>query len=224
MSELSDIVAVGLDLKPKTLVHAYSQGVFPWPTPGLPLLWYSPQNRAILSFDQLHYSKRLKQYLIKSNWKFTVNHDFGSVIDACSKRGEEGTWIIPEMKLAYTELHKLGYAHSVEVWKDEKLVGGLYGVDVAGTFAGESMFHRADNASKAAVLFVVALLKKSGREFMDIQVMSEHMKALGACDITRAQFQRRLKNTQALIKKVGPNAPFSERGILNYCDFEMAIE
>lgn len=119
MSELSDIVAVGLDLKPKTLVRAYSQGVFPWPTPGLPLLWYSPQNRAILSFDKLHVPKRLIQYLNKSSWTFTINRAFPKVIQACSERGDEGTWIIPEMKLAYTELFALGYAHSVEVW-DEK--------------------------------------------------------------------------------------------------------
>ena len=138
MSDLNDVVAVGLDLKPKTLLHAYAQGVFPWPTEGLPLLWYSPQQRAILPFESLHVSKRLKQYLKKSNFHFTVDTAFSQVVDACSERGEEGTWISAEMNAAYQELHRLGHAHSLEVWLDQDLVGGLYGVDTAGYFAVRS--------------------------------------------------------------------------------------
>src|SRR5688572_27692619 len=116
MSDLNqDIVAIGLDLKPETLVHAYSQGVFPWPTPGLPLLWYCPLKRGVLFLEKLHVSRRLGQYLKKTNWTFTVNQAFGEVIQACSERDE--TWITKEMKDAYTRLHKLGYAHSIEVWE-----------------------------------------------------------------------------------------------------------
>jgi len=224
MSDVNDIVAVGLDLKPKTLINAYSQGVFPWPTPGLPLLWYSPQKRAVLDFDKIHYSKRLKQYLRKSTWTFTIDRAFTKVIQACSERGDEGTWILPEMKLAYTELYALGYAHSVEVWNGDELVGGLYGVDVAGTFAGESMFHTEDNASKAAVLFMIAMLKKVGREFMDIQVISEHMATMGAQEITRAQFKKRLTRIQDAEKRSGPSQPFLERETFSYGDFSKLIE
>ena len=182
MSDLNDVVAVGLDLKPRTLLHAYAQGVFPWPSEGLPLLWYSPQRRAILPFESLHVSKRLKQYLNKSDFRFTMDQAFESVITACGERGSEGTWISTEMKAAYLELHRLGHAHSLEVWQENKLVGGLYGVDTAGYFAGESMFHRVDHASKAALLFGVAQLKKAGRDFMDIQVMSPHLEVMGAID------------------------------------------
>ena len=224
MSDVNDIVAVGLDLKPKTLIQAYSQGVFPWPTPGLPLLWYCPAKRAVLSFDQLHIPRRLKQYLKKSEWTFTIDCAFTKVIQACSERGDEGTWILPEMKLAYTELYALGYAHSVEVWKGPELIGGLYGVDVAGTFSGESMFHTVDNASKAAVLFVVAMLKKAGREFMDIQVMSTHMEKMGANEITRTQFKKRLTRIQETERQTGPSTPFSEKQVFVYGDFSKLIE
>ena len=224
MSDVNDIVAVGLDLKPKTLIQAYTAGVFPWPTPGLPLLWYSPQKRAILSFDRIHYSKRLKQYLRKSPWTFTIDQAFTTVIQACSERGAEGTWILPEMKLAYTELYALGFAHSVEVWNGKILVGGLYGVDIGGTFAGESMFHSEDNASKAAVLFMIATLKKAGREFMDIQVMSEHMLAMGAHEITRSQFKKRLTRIQDAEKRTCLSQPFLEKETFVYGDFSRLIE
>lgn len=224
MSELNDIVAVGLDLKPKTLLSAYREGVFPWPSPGLPLLWYCPQERAILEFKHLHYGKRLRAYLRKSNWTFTVNQAFLSVMEACQERGEEGTWITAEMKEAYTDMHRLGHAHSVEVWNGDQLVGGLYGMDVGGTFSGESMFHREDNASKAAILYTIALLKDSGREFMDIQVLTPHMEALGAEIISRPQFRKRIKGIQEKIKKLGPTAPFQGRAAQSYQDFSIIIE
>ncbi len=225
MSDLNDIVAVGLNLKPKTLLSAYAQGVFPWPSPGLPLLWHCPQKRGVLDFADLHVGKRLKQYLKKADWTYTINREFKAVIDACSERGEEGTWIIPEMKEAYTHLHELGHAHSVEVWNGkQELVGGLYGVDVAGTFAGESMFHREDNASKAAILFVVSCLKKAGREFMDTQVITPHMEALGGKEIPRTVFRKRLKQIQEKIKVLGPTHPFSGDGVYHYQDLSISIE
>jgi leucyl/phenylalanyl-tRNA--protein transferase len=224
MSDLNDIVAVGLDLTPKTLINAYSQGVFPWPTEGLPLLWYCPTRRAIVDFSDLRYNRRLKQYLKKSSWTFTVDQAFTQVLDACSERGDEGTWITDEMKAAYTELHKLGHAHSVEVWNGEHLVGGVYGVDTAGYFAGESMFHREDHASKAALLFAIALQKKAGREWMDIQILTPHMEALGAKEISRAEFKKKLTRTKETLKLLGPSEPFRERERFSYCDFSMLIE
>ena len=224
MSDLNDVVAVGLDLKPSTLLHAYAQGVFPWPTEGLPLLWYCPKQRAILAFDSLHVSKRLKQYLQKSEFRFTTDQAFEAVISACGERGEEGTWISAEMKAAYIALHRLGHAHSVEVWLEQELVGGIYGVDTAGYFAGESMFHRVDHASKAALLYAVALQKKVGREFMDIQVMSPHLLAMGATEITRTVFKKKLARAREVIKLLGPSQPFLERESCGYGDFSRFIE
>jgi leucyl/phenylalanyl-tRNA--protein transferase len=222
MSDLNDIVAVGLDLSPKTLLQAYAQGVFPWPSEGMPLLWYCPKRRGVLEFSELHIPNRLKQYLKKSGWQFTCNRAFEQVIDACSERGDEGTWITAEMKSAYLEMHRLGHAHSVEVWQGKELIGGLYGVDVAGYFAGESMFHRADNASKAALLFVIALQKNQNREFMDIQVLTPHMEALGAKEISRTQFKKKL----AALKELPGEAlsPFRDSGPFYYKDFSTAIE
>lgn len=194
-----DIVAVGLNLEPDTLIHAYSNGVFPWPTPGYPMLWYCPRKRAILDFKKLHINKRLHQYLKKENWVYTINQDFAAVIENCSKRkDEEGTWITKEMKSAYTKLHDLKKTHSFEVRSpSNELEGGLYGVDVKGSFAGESMFHLKDNASKAAILFTIHILKKLHRSWMDIQVMTPHMEAFGAEEITRSRFLKKLEEAQS---------------------------
>jgi leucyl/phenylalanyl-tRNA--protein transferase len=226
---MKDVVAVGLDLKPSTLVSAYSQGVFPWPCEDLPLLWHCPVKRGVLLFEDFHYSRRLKQYLTKSPWHFTVNKAFDQVIANAQDRGLEGTWITPEMKDAYRELHRLGHTHSVEVWNGKNLVGGLYGVDIAGYFAGESMFHREDNASKAAILFVIALLKQVGRTWMDIQVVTPHMTQLGACEITRKKFLSMLASATEAQRLGSGLKPFTHEGILSkekfsYIDFSMFIE
>ena len=224
MSDLNDIVAVGLDLKPKTLLQAYSRGVFPWPTEGLPLLWYCPSKRAILEFDSLHIPKRLRRTLRNNSWAYTLNRAFESVIDACSERGEEGTWITPEMRAAYLELHRLGHAHSIEVWNGEKLVGGLYGVDSSGYFAGESMFHRENDASKAALLFAISRQLSAGREWMDIQVLTPHMEALGAREIRRADFLKRLERAKENLKITPPDGPFRDGGTFSYRDFSTLME
>lgn len=224
---MKDVVAVGLDLKPNTLINAYSQGVFPWPCEDLPLLWHCPVKRGVLLFDDFHYPRRLKQYLNKAPWHYTVNQDFDQVIENAQDRGLEGTWITPEMKDAYRKLHKLGHAHSVEVWNGKKLVGGLYGVDIAGYFAGESMFHREDNASKAALLFVVSLLKKVGRTWMDIQMVTPHMLALGATEITRRKFLSMLASATAAQKLGTGLKPFTHEDIKDkyvYSDFSILIE
>ena len=224
---MKDVVAVGLDLKPNTLVSAYSQGVFPWPCEDLPLLWHCPMKRGVLLFDNLHYSRRLKQYIQKAPWHYTVDQTFDQVIANAQDRGLEGTWITPEMKEAYRELHRLGYAHSVEVWNGKNLVGGLYGVDIAGSFAGESMFHREDNASKAAILFVVSLLKQVGRTWMDIQVLTPHMKQLGSSEITRRKFLSMLSAATEAQKLGTGLKPFTHEEIkesYSYKDFSIFIE
>jgi len=227
MSDLNDIVAVGLDLKPATLLHAYANGVFPWPSPGLPLLWYCPQKRGLLEFDRLHFSKRLRQYLKKSPWTYSVDRAFRAVLEGCSASapGRTETWISDEMKDAYTALYQLGHAHSVEVWNGDRLVGGLYGVDTAGYFAGESMFHLEDNASKAAVLFAVALQKKVGRQWMDIQVISPHLEAMGAVEVPRAVFLKKLASAERALTFGSGIQPFrTEKEFLSYCDFCNVIE
>jgi leucyl/phenylalanyl-tRNA--protein transferase len=222
---LKDIVSVGLDLKPKTLLNAYSKGVFPWPSPGLPLLWYCPQRRAVIDFATLHYSKRLKQYLKKVAWTYTIDRAFGEVMEACTERGDEGTWITDEMQEAYLEMNRLGHAHSIEVWNGDELIGGLYGMDVGGYFAGESMFHRTDNASKAAILFVIALQKKVGRSWMDIQVLTPHMEAFGAVEISRADFLKKLNAATEALKFGSGIRPFeTERESFIYSDFCKLIE
>lgn len=224
---MKDVVAVGLDLKPSTLISAYSQGVFPWPCEDLPLLWHCPVRRAVLFFDELHYSKRLKQYLRNAPWTYTVDKEFERVITESQDRGQEGTWITAEMKEAYCELHRLGHAHSVEIWNGSELVGGLYGVDIAGYFAGESMFHREDNASKAAILFTVALLKSVGRKWMDIQVMTPHMEAFGADEISRKKFLSQVAEAGSAQKLGSGLKPFNHSEIKDryvYSDFSTLIE
>ncbi len=224
---MEDVVAVGLDLTPSTLIQAYSQGIFPWPCEDLPLLWHCPLKRGILLFNDLHVSKRLKQYLKKAPWKYTVNRDFEKVITLSQVRKGEGTWITPEMKEAYCELHRLGYAHSVEVWNGQEIVGGLYGVDVAGYFAGESMFHREDNASKAALLFLVFLLNRAGRTWMDIQMVTPHMEALGGKEITRKRFLSMLQKATELQASGSATNPFAPEVLLNsydYSNFSTLIE
>ena len=224
MSDSNDIVAVGLDLTPKTLIQAYSQGVFPWPTEGLPLLWYFPKSRGVLDFNELKVPKRLKSSLRSCGWSFSVDHAFRQVIEACSHRGETGTWILPEMKEAYTELHRLGHAHSIEVWEGSDLIGGIYGVDIGGYFAGESMFHRKSNAGKAALLYAIACQKKAGRTWMDIQVISPHMEALGAKEISGNFFKKRLREERERQKSFGPILPFQKGALATYGDFSTFIE
>ena len=192
-------MAAGGDLEPDTILAAYRQGIFPWPHPGLPLVWFCPEQRGILDFDLLHVPRRLARDRRHSSFRFTIDQAFRGVIEACSavpRPGQESTWITPAMKAAYTRLHKLGIAHSVEAWQDDQLVGGLYGVEVDGAFAGESMFHYAPNASKLALLHLVDHLRERGLDWMDIQVMTPHMDALGAVEVSREDFLQRLQATR----------------------------
>lgn len=197
---LDDVVAIGDDLRPETLIDAYSHGIFPWPVEDYPLPWFSPRRRAVLLFDDIHLSRSLKAAVRKGPFRFTIDRDFRGVIAGCSsvpRPGQNGTWIFPEIIEAYCALHRLGHAHSVEAWEGEELVGGIYGVDAGGAFGGESMFYRRPNASKLALLHLVSHLRSRGLEWMDIQVMTPHMKALGGREIARGRFLDLLKKTQA---------------------------
>lgn len=194
-----DVVAIGDDLRPGTLMEAYRSGIFPWPTDEAPLPWFSPHRRAVLFFDEIHTSRSLARARRLSTLRMTIDADFRGVIRACAEAarpGQEGTWIFPEIVEAYERLHDLGHAHSAEAWEGDALVGGIYGVDMGGAFGGESMFYRRPNASKLALLHLADHLRARGLEWMDIQVMTPHMEALGAREIRRSEFLDLLKETQ----------------------------
>ncbi len=184
-----DLVAVGADLQPSTLIAAYRSGIFPWPHGSGPLPWFSPTSRGIVPPERLVVSKSLRQRLRRSGWTASVDADFDQVIENCSKRpGREGTWITSKMKAAYRDLHRLGHAHSVEVWDGATLVGGLYGVLVGGVFAGESMFHRETDASKVAFVELVHRHAEAGGSLVDVQLLTDHLASLGAIAIGRPLF------------------------------------
>ena len=196
----SDVVAMGEDLRIGTLREAYRKGIFPWPHDGLPMPWFSPRRRTVIFFDRLHVGRSLRKAQQRSPFTFTIDRDFRSVIAACAEAErpeQDGTWIAPNIVDAYTRLHDAGDAHSVEVWDGDVLAGGLYGVDAGGVFTGESMFHRRPDASKLALLFLIDYLRERGATFLDCQVMTPHMEALGAREIARGKFLDLLAEAQA---------------------------
>ncbi len=198
--DADDIVAVGGSLEPRVLVEAYRRGVFPWPIDGLSVLpWFCPKERAIVDFELVHVPRSLRRALRQTHLRCTIDEAFDEVIEHCAdvpRPGQDGTWITDELMGAYQELHRMGYAHSVEVWEGEALVGGIYGVEVDGYFSAESMFHLAPNASKIALFHLMGHLKKGGLDWMDIQVMTPHMLALGAVVISRKRFLEKLQRTR----------------------------
>lgn len=183
------LLAIGGDLSSERLIHAYSNGIFPWFEDDEPLLWWSPDPRFVLFPKDLKVSKSMKQILRKSDFKVTVNKDFKSVIEQCAKAkrdGQDGTWITSQMEEAYIKLYQLGYAKSVEVWQDNELVGGLYGVDLGNkVFCGESMFTKVSNASKVGF---ITFVKNSNYNVIDCQVHTKHLESLGAKHIPRTEF------------------------------------
>lgn len=198
-----DVVAVGDDLDVDTLIEAYGKGIFPWPMEELQLPWFSPRRRAILHFEEIHLSRSLQRAVRQNTFLFTIDRAFREVMKGCAETprpGQDGTWIMPEILEAYGLLHDAGVAHSVEVWEAETLVGGIYGVDCGGAFTGESMFYRRPNASKLALLHLVDHLRSQGLDWLDIQVMTPHMGALGAREIARREFLAKLRAAQSVGK------------------------
>jgi leucyl/phenylalanyl-tRNA--protein transferase len=185
------LLAVGGDLRPERLVLAYANGIFPWYSDGDPIMWWSPDPRLILYPENFKVSKSLRQTLRNGNFEIKYDTDFGNVIDYCAKiprNGEEGTWITDEMKKAYIDLHRTGFAHSVETYRDGKLVGGLYGVSLGKAFFGESMFHLERDASKVALYNLIEKIKGWNFRFIDAQIETNHLKSLGAVTISRAEY------------------------------------
>lgn len=185
------LLAVGGDLSIERLLLAYKSGIFPWYNPGEPIIWYSPALRMVLFPEDLKISKSMRQLIKKNEFKITFNKNFEAVIANCKtikRDGQGGTWITDEMQQAYLKLHKKGIAKSVEVWLENELVGGLYGIDLGTVFCGESMFSKVSNTSKLAFIYLVQKLEKENYKLIDCQVYNPHLETLGADEISREEF------------------------------------
>jgi leucyl/phenylalanyl-tRNA--protein transferase len=195
----SGLVAVGGSLDPRTLLRAYRAGVFPWSSDPV-ITWWCPDPRAVFELDTFQAARSLRKAIRRHGWLFTVDRDFAGVMRACAEPTPDrpSTWISEEFVASYSELHRQGYAHSVEVWQDEALVGGLYGVAIGGFFGGESMFHRRTDASKAAVAALVDHLRARGFTLLDAQVPTPHLARLGAVEVPRSEYLRRLQRALEL--------------------------
>jgi leucyl/phenylalanyl-tRNA--protein transferase len=193
-TEPNGLLAVGGDLSPQRLRNAYRLGIFPWYSAGQPILWWSPDPRLVLFPDGLRISRSLRRTLRRGTFTVSLDRDFGAVIRACAapRPDADGTWILPEIARAYGRLHARGLAHSAEAWQGDELVGGLYGVAIGRAFFGESMFSRASDASKVALAHLARSLAAWGYALIDCQVYTPHLASLGAVEIPRAEFQRRL--------------------------------
>jgi leucyl/phenylalanyl-tRNA--protein transferase len=206
LTDPNGLLAIGGDLRPERLLTAYYNGIFPWFNAEDPILWWSPDPRAVFVLGQVHISASLRKYLKKQAWRITINHAFTDVMAGCAqpRSKQSGTWISHEIQMAYRELHHNGHAHSIEVWQGERLIGGLYGLAIGQVFCGESMFHRQTNASKAAMAALQQHLLQMGFKLIDAQVMNPHLESLGAKPIKRLEFIHLL--CQLRDNPVNPNA------------------
>ncbi|WP_099371934.1 leucyl/phenylalanyl-tRNA--protein transferase [Sphingobacterium sp. 1.A.5] len=198
LADEDGLLAVGGDLSIERLLLAYENGIFPWYNEDSPILWYAPLERFVLSPAKIRISKSLKQVLRSNKFQVTIDKDFSSVIKNCaviSRKDQDGTWIVSDMQDAYNRLHEAGYAHSVEVWQGEELVGGLYGVQIGKVFCGESMFSKVSNASKIAL---VHLAKNFGLSLIDCQIPSEHLTKMGAELIPQEEYLSILHTQQSI--------------------------
>lgn len=196
LAEPNGLLAVGGCLSPRRLVNAYRHGVFPWFSPGEPILWWSPNPRLVLFPEHLHISGSLRKTLRRQTFQLSIDQAFERVIDACAapRSQQPGTWITEDMRHAYLQLHHLGIAHSVESWLDGQLIGGLYGIAIGKVFFGESMFYRATDASKVAMAHLATKLLEWDYRLIDCQVSSNHLLSLGAQEMPRREFAKRLQD------------------------------
>lgn len=210
-ADADGVVGIGADLAPATLVDAYRRGIFPWPHPGMPLPWFSPDPRGVLTLADLRISRSLRRTLRRCGWHTTVDADFEGVLRACGdERRAEGTWITAAMRRAYLRLHELGWAHSVEVWDGDALVGGIYGVQLGAVFTGESMFHRASDGSKVAMLDLLTRFEAAGGQLLDVQLATDHLTSLGTRQLPRARFLALLEQARDLpVRMAVAQAPVS---------------
>ena len=190
LKEPNGLLAIGGDLSPQRLVEAYKQGIFPWYSDNEPIMWWSPDPRAIIKTDQIHINRTLKKFLNRNPYSVSVNKAYADVISHCANAPfrDEETWITPSMRAAYIKLHQQGYAHSIEVWHQQELVGGLYGIAINGYFSGESMFYKKSNASKIALVALAQLLQQQNIDFIDCQMQNPFLSSMGATEISREAF------------------------------------
>jgi leucyl/phenylalanyl-tRNA--protein transferase len=203
MADADGFVGVGGDLSPATLLRAYADGVFPWFNDGDPILWWSPDPRAVIElgsgnlkeseYGGLHVSHRLARTIRSGKFRVTINHCFKRVMRSCGAHREGGTWVTAEMLEAYTEMHRLGHAHSVETWFGDELAGGVYGLAIGGLFAAESMFYRVTDGSKVALAALVSRLREKKFALLDVQMKTPHTERMGAVNISRNAYIQRLR-------------------------------
>jgi len=194
LTDPDGLLAVGGDLSVERLLCAYRQGIFPWYQDDQPILWWSPNPRAVLFPSELHVSRSLRRTLRKNRFTVSINQDFAGVIAGCAtERSDTGTWITADMVRAYRQLHDAGHAHSMEVWRDDQMVGGLYGVNIGRVFFGESMFSRQTDASKVALVLLICICRELSIDLVDCQLASSHLASLGSRQISRQEFHRLLR-------------------------------
>ena len=217
-------MGVGADLAPSTLIGAYRLGVFPWPHDSIDAVpWFSPPLRGVLPLDRIHVSRSLARTLRRCGFDTTLDADFEAVIEGCRepRAYEAGTWISDDLARAYIDLHRLGHAHSVEVWDGERLVGGIYGVQIGGVFCGESMFHRVTDASKIALVDLAARLNEGRAGLLEVQHATPHLRSLGAIEIAREVYLHLLEELRddevRLVCDRLPVARLAEPGALDIC-------
>lgn len=190
LREPNGLLAIGGDLSPARLISSYTNGIFPWFSKDEPIMWWSPDPRAIIPISNIQINRTLRKFIKRCEYTVTLNKDFNQVIALCADAPfrKEDTWILDSMQQGYKELHKLGKAHSIEVWEHDELIGGLYGVAIGGFFSGESMFYKRDNASKIALVALADLLKSVSAEFIDCQLTNPFLESMGCIEIARHEF------------------------------------
>jgi len=196
MADEYGLVALGGDLRPATLLRAYRSGVFPWYNENEPILWWSPDPRAIFELEHFSLSRRLARTIRSGKFRVTINQAFADVMRGCADR--DATWITDDMLQAYTHMHQLGHVHSIETWLGDELAGGVYGLAIGGFFSGESMFQRVTDASKVALAYLIEYLQIRGFTLFDTQVVTGHTVRMGAIEIPRAEYLERLRKALAL--------------------------
>jgi len=223
LDEPNGLLAAGGALTPNWLLCAYQRGIFPWYNEGDPVLWWSPAPRMVIYPKDLHISRSLRKAINKLAYTVTINRDFNGVINACSEprpaktidEQEDGTWISPDMLQAYNRLHRLGYAHSVEVWQQGSLVGGLYGVAIGRVFFGESMFSRISNGSKIAISYLAHYLAQLDYQLIDCQLHNPHLESLGGIEIERELFENTLAQHARLPNEPSHRSHWQAKTLLN---------
>jgi leucyl/phenylalanyl-tRNA--protein transferase len=213
LTEPNGLLAFGGDLSPRRLLAAYSLGIFPWFGEHEPILWWSPDPRCVFHTETLRINRSLRRQLRGKTWRLSADHAFEQVVRACAapRAREAGTWLVPAMIDAYVQLHRLGHAHSIEVWDGERLVGGIYGVAVGRLFCGESMFSAESGGSKLALVALARLLHEMGFPLLDTQVANPHTLGLGAVEMPRAEFLRQVARLTRTPGLVGSWAAFTPR-------------